>query len=44
MTRPAFAMLTESEYIAGEIFVMAGASIRHNLIAVNLFAALASQF
>jgi hypothetical protein len=44
MTRPAFATLTESEYIAGEIFVMASASIRHNGIAFNLFAALAPQF
>lgn len=29
-----------NEYIAGEIFAMTGASIRHNVIAGNLFAEL----
>jgi Uma2 family endonuclease len=33
-----------SEYFAGEIFAMSGASERHNLIAGNVFAALHAQF
>jgi Uma2 family endonuclease len=33
-----------SEYFAGEIFLMAGASERHNLIVANLIAELRSQF
>jgi Uma2 family endonuclease len=32
-----------NEYIAGKIFAMTGASIRHNVIAGNLFAALRSH-
>jgi Uma2 family endonuclease len=34
----------KSEYFAGEIFAMAGASERHNLIAGNVFAILHAQF
>lgn len=34
---------TRSEYYAGEIFAMAGASQRHNLIAGNVFARLHTQ-
>lgn len=34
----------KSEYFAGEIFAMSGASERHNLIAGNVFAALHAQF
>jgi len=33
-----------SEYFAGEIFAMSGASEQHNLIAGNVFAALHAQF
>ena len=31
---------TRNEYIAGEIFAMTGTSIRHNVIAGNIFAEL----
>ncbi len=34
----------KSEYLAGEIFAMSGASERHNLIALNVAAALHAQF
>lgn len=34
----------KSEYFAGEIFAMSGASEQHNLIAGNVFAALHAQF
>jgi Uma2 family endonuclease len=34
----------KSEYFAGEIFLMAGASERHNLIVANLIAEFRSQF
>jgi Uma2 family endonuclease len=35
---------SKSEYFAGEIFLMAGASERHNLIVANLIAEFRSQF
>ncbi|MBI3797413.1 MAG: Uma2 family endonuclease [Deltaproteobacteria bacterium] len=34
----------KSEYLAGEIFAMSGASRQHNLIAGNVFASLHAQF
>src|SRR2546427_1611156 len=34
---------TKSEYYAGEIFALAGASVRHNLIAGNVLAGLHGQ-
>lgn len=34
---------TKSDYLAGEVFAMTGASRKHNLIAVNILASLHSQ-
>lgn len=34
----------KSEYVAGDVFSMAGASYRHNLIAANLLSEIHSQF
>lgn len=34
----------KSEYFAGEVFAMAGATQRHNLIATNIIRTLGNQF